>query len=98
MPIKYQEIWDRYTKYRFDIGIFLVYQIFGYRLTALVGTHTHTQFKRAELEMAIKYQEIWDRYTKYRFDIGIFLVYQIFGYRLTALIGTHTLRLFWNNF
>ena len=30
---KYQEISDRNTKYRFGIGIFLVYQIFGYRLT-----------------------------------------------------------------
>ena len=28
--IKYQEIWDRKTKYRFGFGIFLVYQIFGY--------------------------------------------------------------------
>ena len=36
IPRKYQEIWDRNTKYRFGIGIFLVYQIFGFRLTSLV--------------------------------------------------------------
>ena len=36
IPIKYQEIWDTNTKYRFGIGIFLVYQILGYRLTLLV--------------------------------------------------------------
>ena len=27
IPRKYQELWDRSTKYRFGIGIFLVYQI-----------------------------------------------------------------------
>ena len=49
IPIKYQEntkkipskktskIWDINTKYRFGIGIFLVYQIVGYRLTSLVS-------------------------------------------------------------
>ena len=34
---KYQEISDINTKYRFGIGIFLVYQIFGYRLTSQAG-------------------------------------------------------------
>ena len=38
IPRKYQEIWDRNTKYRFGFGIFLVYQIFGYRLTSLFHT------------------------------------------------------------
>ena len=38
IPRKYQEIWDRNTKYRFGFRIFLVYQIFGYRLTSLVAT------------------------------------------------------------
>ena len=37
MPRKHQEVWDRNTKYRFGIGIFLVYQIFGHRLTSLVA-------------------------------------------------------------
>ena len=36
IPRKYQEIWDINTKYRFGIGIFLVYQILGYRMTSLV--------------------------------------------------------------
>ena len=36
IPRKYQEIWDINTKYRFGIGIFLVCQILGYRLTSLV--------------------------------------------------------------
>ena len=40
IPIKYQEktyqeIWDRITKNRFGIGIFLVYRIIGYRLASL---------------------------------------------------------------
>ena len=35
---KYQEIWDRATKYHFGINIILVYQIFGYQLTSLLGT------------------------------------------------------------
>ena len=39
IPRKYQEIWDRKTKYRFGFGIFLVYQIFGYRLTSLYQLH-----------------------------------------------------------
>ena len=30
IPRKCQEIWNRNTKYRFGIGIFLVYQIFGH--------------------------------------------------------------------
>ena len=38
IPRKYQEIWDRNTKYRFGFGIFLVYQIIGYRLTSLRHT------------------------------------------------------------
>ena len=38
IPRKYQEIWDINTKYRFGIGIFLVYQILGYRLTSLIHT------------------------------------------------------------
>ena len=38
MLIKYPEIGDRNTKYRFGFGIFLVYQIFGYRLTSLFST------------------------------------------------------------
>ena len=36
IPIKYQEIEGRNTKYRFGIGIFLVYQSFGLQLTSLV--------------------------------------------------------------
>ena len=36
IPRKYKEIWDINTKYRFGIGIFLVYQTLGYRLTSLV--------------------------------------------------------------
>ena len=39
IPRKYREIWDINTKYRFGIGIFLVYQIPGYRLTSLVCIH-----------------------------------------------------------
>ena len=38
IPRKYQESWDINTKYRFGIGIFLVYQILGYRLTSLIQT------------------------------------------------------------
>ena len=38
IPRKYQEIWDRNTKYRFGIAIFLVYQILGYRLASLKQT------------------------------------------------------------
>ena len=38
IPRKCQEIWDINTKYRFGIGIFLVYQIIGYRLTSLNKT------------------------------------------------------------
>ena len=36
IPRKYQEIWDSNTKYRFGLGIFLVYQIYGFQLTPLV--------------------------------------------------------------
>ena len=38
IPRKYEEIWDRNTKYRFGFGIFLVYQFFYYWLTSLVLT------------------------------------------------------------
>ena len=45
IPRKYQEIWDRKTKYRFGFGIFLVYQIFGYRLTSLNLTLSHPKWR-----------------------------------------------------
>ena len=32
------KIWDRNAKYRFGIGVFLVYQNFGYRLAILYRT------------------------------------------------------------
>ena len=42
IPIKYQEdtkkFRDRNTKYRFGFGIFLAYQIFGFRLASLMCT------------------------------------------------------------
>ena len=41
IPIKYQENTKKFgtnTEYRVGIGIFLVYQIIGYRLASLVGT------------------------------------------------------------
>ena len=39
IPRKYREIWDRNTKYRFGIGIFLVYHILGFGLTSLVPSY-----------------------------------------------------------
>ena len=37
IPRKYQEIWDRNTKYRLGISIFLVYQFFCLRLASLLS-------------------------------------------------------------
>ena len=48
MPIKYQENAKKFgteiPKYRFGFGIFLVYQIFGYRLTSVVRTHLEKHY------------------------------------------------------
>ena len=53
IPRKYQEIWDRKTKYRFGFGIFLVYQIFGYRLTSLIDSLRRPDEKQPDHKITI---------------------------------------------
>ena len=54
MPRKYHEISGRNTKYRFYIGIFLIYQILGYRLASLVPTYGRDGDKHSDHREGIK--------------------------------------------
>ena len=59
-PIKCQEytkkFGDRNTKYRFGVGIFLVYQIFGYRLASLVHTYAYLRWISV---LSDEYEVVW---------------------------------------